>query len=110
MVRHNDTLGRTFAALADPTRRHVLERLLRGPAPVSELAERHRLSVPGMLKHVRVLEAAGVVRTEKDGRVRRCGLTPAPMQVAARYLDRYRELWERRFDALEELMERRRET
>jgi DNA-binding transcriptional ArsR family regulator len=83
---------------------------VRGPAPVSELAERYRLSVPGMLKHLRVLEAAGVVRTEKDGRVRRCGLTPAPMQAAARYLDRYRELWERRFDALEELMERRRRT
>jgi DNA-binding transcriptional ArsR family regulator len=110
MVRYEDPVGRTFAALADPTRRQVLERLLRGPASVGELSTRHGVSVPGMLKHVRVLEDAGVVRTEKDGRVRRCGLTPTPLGAAARYLDRYRELWERRFDALEELVQRGRKS
>jgi DNA-binding transcriptional ArsR family regulator len=106
MVRYEDPVSRTFAALSDPMRRQVLERLLRGPASIGELAAPHELTVPGMLKHVRVLEEAGLLRTAKDGRIRRCGLTPAPMRAAARYLDRYRALWERRFDALEELMRR----
>jgi DNA-binding transcriptional ArsR family regulator len=96
----------TFAALADPTRRRVLDRLARGPASVTELASAHELSVPGMLKHLRVLEGAALLRTAKDGRVRRCGITPAPMRAAAKYLDEFRNLWEHRFDALADLMRR----
>ena len=109
MVKYKDVLSRTFAALADPTRRYVLERLRRGPAAVSELAEPHGLSLPGMLKHVRLLEQAGLLRTTKDGRVRRCGLSPRPLRDASRYLDRYRALWESRFDALAEYLERMKE-
>jgi DNA-binding transcriptional ArsR family regulator len=104
MVRYSDELSLTFAALADPTRRRVLERLTAGPASVSELATSHDVTVPGMLKHLRVLENAGLLRTAKSGRVRRAGLTPRPMRTAARYIDRYRSHWERRFDALEDYL------
>jgi DNA-binding transcriptional ArsR family regulator len=103
MVRYSDALSRTFTALADPTRREALERLASGPASVSELAAPHGLTVPGMMKHLAVLESAGLLHTEKDGRVRRCGLTAEPMRAAADYLGGYRRLWETRLARLEAL-------
>jgi len=106
MVRYEDSLSLTFTALADPTRRRVLKRLARRPAAVTELASAYQVSVPGMLKHLRVLERASLLRTAKDGRVRHCRIAASPMRSAAKYLDNFRELWERRFDALEELMRR----
>jgi DNA-binding transcriptional ArsR family regulator len=107
MVKYEDRIGSTFLALSDPTRRHVVARLARGPATVSELASEHDLTLPGMMKHLRVLEAADLLRSMKDGRVRRCALSAAPMRTAWRYLDQYRQLWERRFDALAQLLEER---
>lgn len=104
MVRYSDELSLTFAALADPTRREVLERLAEGPATVSELAEPYDMTLPAMMKHLRVLEEAGLLRTEKSGRVRRCGLTPGPMQSAGGWIEQYRDLWEGRLDALEEYL------
>jgi DNA-binding transcriptional ArsR family regulator len=110
VVRYADELSRTFSALSDPTRRAVLERLVEGPATVSELATSHEVSVPGMLKHLRVLQDARLLRTAKRGRVRSCGLTPRPMRRASRYIDRYRALWEKRFDALEAHLRRMKES
>ena len=82
MVKYS-RLDRTFGALADPTRREILERLVRGPASVSELAGPAGMSMPGLLKHVRILEQAQLVTTEKQGRVRRCRLDPGHLDDAA---------------------------
>jgi DNA-binding transcriptional ArsR family regulator len=103
MVNYEDQrLDATFAALADPTRRAILARLARHDASVSELARPFRISLPGVHKHLGVLERAGLVAHTKDGRVRRCRLVrgPSPMQDAARWIERYRRFWEARFDAL----------
>lgn len=101
MVNHfSDSLGATFAALADPTRRAILERLARGDASVSELAEPFQVSLPAISKQLRVLEQAGLVTREKEGRVRRCRLDAEPMKEAARWLARYRRYWERQLDSL----------
>jgi|SoiMethySBSTD1v2_1073268.scaffolds.fasta_scaffold174776_4 DNA-binding transcriptional ArsR family regulator len=104
MVRYQDPVSLTFAALSDPTRRGVLSMLARGPATVGELADAHDQSVPGMLKHLRVLENASLLETMKNGRIRRCGIKPAPMRAAQRYLDGFSDLWERRFDSLERVV------
>ncbi|HYZ19251.1 MAG TPA: metalloregulator ArsR/SmtB family transcription factor [Gaiellaceae bacterium] len=100
------SLDRTFAALADPKRRDILERLSRGPATVSELARPHGLSLPGALKHVRVLERADLVTTTKRGRTRECRLGPAQLEDATQWIDLYRRRWERRLDGLERYVER----
>jgi DNA-binding transcriptional ArsR family regulator len=100
-------LDRTFAALSDPTRRDILERLAAGPASVSELARPFPISLPGLLKHVHVLEQANLVTTEKRGRTRECRLGPEPMDEAGRWVETYRRQWERRFDRLEAIIERR---
>jgi DNA-binding transcriptional ArsR family regulator len=104
MVRYSDSLSLTFVALADPTRRDALERMANGSASVSELAAPHGMTVPGMMKHLAVLESAGLVHAEKDGRVRRCDLTAAPMREASAYLARYRRLWDRRLARLDALV------
>ena len=104
MVKYQDPVSLTFAALSDPTRRRVLNALARGPATVSELAAAHEQSVPGMLKHLRVLREAKLLETVKNGRVRRCGIKAGPMRVAQRYLDGFSDLWERRFDSLERVV------
>jgi len=109
MAKYEDRIGATFLALSDPTRRHVVARLARGPATVSELAAEHDLTLPGMMKHLRVLEDADLLRSMKEGRVRRCALSAAPMRNAWRYLATYRQLWERRLDALAELLETKKE-
>ncbi len=106
MVQYQ-TVDRTLAALADPTRRDILERLGRqGEASVSELAEPAGISLTGMKKHLRVLEEAGLVSTEKVGRTRRCRLEPNGLEGLRAWMDSYRTMLEERFDRLEELLER----
>jgi len=101
MVQYEDIdLDRVFAALADGTRRQVLVALGQGPSSVSALAQPHGMSLTGFMKHLRVLEAAGLVQREKSGRVVRCDLNAAPLQEAAVWLSRYRQFWSERFDAL----------
>jgi DNA-binding transcriptional ArsR family regulator len=94
-------LDSTFAALTDPTRRAILAQLSLGEAPVSSLAGVQAMSLPALLKHVTSLERAGLVRTQKEGRVRHCRLEAAPLAEAAAWIDGYRKFWEKRFDALE---------
>ena len=102
------TLDQTFAALSDPTRRDVLDRLVRGPASISELAGPAGMSLTGMKKHVQILEGARLVTTEKVGRTRRCRLGPERLEDAAQWIQWYRRQWERRFDGLEAYLDKRR--
>jgi DNA-binding transcriptional ArsR family regulator len=99
-------LDRTFSALSDPTRRDILERLGSGPATLSELAHPLDISLPGVLKHVRVLEAAQLVTTERNGRTRECRLGPERLDDASQWIAMYRLRWERRLDRLEGLIEK----
>ena len=99
-------LDRTFRALADPTRRSILERLRTGPASVTTLAEPFPMSFAAVSKHLRVLEEAGLVRREARGRERRCHLRAAPLRAAAAFAADYREFWEPRLDALEVFLSR----
>src|SRR5690606_30533455 len=98
---HAATLDATFAALADGTRRGVLEQLWRGDASISELAARFGMTLTGMKKHVGVLEQAGLVTTEKLGRVRTCRLGPRRLEEEAAWIERHHRLWSERFDALD---------
>ena len=98
-------LNASFAALADPTRRGILERLGRADASVTELAERFDMTLTGIKKHVGVLERAGLVSTEKLGRVRTCRLGRRRMADEAAWLARYQRLWEARFDALDQVVQ-----
>ena len=107
MVTSARALDRTFAALADPTRRAILARLARGEATVGELARPFRVSRPAVSKHLRVLEQAGLVQRERDGRVSRCALDAEPMREAAEWVERYRVFWTGRLDSLERYLERR---
>ncbi len=99
-------VDRTFAALADPTRRSVLERLARGSATITELAEPFGISLTGMKKHVQVLEVAGLVATAKVGRARQCSLGPQRLDDAQAWIDTYRQMLEQRLDRFGELLER----
>jgi DNA-binding transcriptional ArsR family regulator len=99
-------LDRTFAALADPTRRAILERLGEGSATISELAEPFGISLTGLKKHVRVLEDVELVTTEKVGRARRCNLGPRRLEDAQRWIETYRHMLDQRLDRLGELLER----
>lgn len=89
-----------FHALADPTRRRIVEQLSRGPASVSAIAAPLAISLPGVLQHLQVLEASGVVRSEKVGRVRTCRLEPRVLTLAERWIADRRATWEQRFDRL----------
>jgi len=95
----------SFAALSDATRRGVLEQLGRADASISELAEKFHMTLTGMKKHVGVLEQAGLVTTEKVGRVRTCRLGRRRLEEEAAWIERYRQLWAARFDALDEVVE-----
>jgi DNA-binding transcriptional ArsR family regulator len=99
-------VDRTLAALADPTRRDVLERLGRGSATISELAAPYGISLTGMKKHVRVLEDAGLVATEKVGRTRRCTAGPRRLEDLEAWVDGYRQMLDERLDRFGELLER----
>jgi DNA-binding transcriptional ArsR family regulator len=101
MVKQRDTsLDLVFAALSDATRRDVLERLGAGSSTVTELAQPHGMSLPGFMKHLAVLEAAGLIARSKEGRVVRCELDAGPMQEAAMWISRYERFWTERLDAL----------
>lgn len=101
MVKYeDDVLNAVFAALADPTRRKVLQTLEQGSLSVGQLAAPHGMSLPGFMKHLRVLETAGLVTRAKDGRVVNLALLPEPMQEAAMWLSRYEKFWSDRLDAL----------
>lgn len=106
MVKHS-ALDRTFSALADPTRREILERLGRGPATISELARPFDISLPGLLKHVQVLEQAHLVTTEKHGRTRQCRLGSDQLDDAAQWIATYRRHWEGRLDRLGGYLDKR---
>ena len=105
MVQHSQ-IDRSFAALADPTRRAVLERLGRGGASISDLAEPFGISLTGMKKHVHVLEDAGLVTTEKVGRTRVCTLGPQRLDDVQLWIDGYRRTLDQRLDRLEAFLER----
>jgi DNA-binding transcriptional ArsR family regulator len=98
-------LDASFAALADGTRRGVLEQLGRSDASISDLAHRFGMTLTGMRKHVGVLEHAGLVTTEKVGRVRTCRLGPRRLDEEAAWMERHRDLWDARFHALEQVVE-----
>ncbi|HSZ05230.1 MAG TPA: metalloregulator ArsR/SmtB family transcription factor [Solirubrobacteraceae bacterium] len=105
MVQYESHLDRAFAALADPTRRAILERLGRGSATISELAQPFGMSLTGLKKHVRVLEDVELVRTEKVGRVRECHLGPRRLDDAERWIDGYRQMLDARLDRFGELLQ-----
>lgn len=94
------SIDAVFQALADPTRRTMIERLSRGPASVSELARPLGMSLSAVVQQLRLLETSGLVRTEKTGRVRTCRIEPAALQTAERWIAERRATWERRLDRL----------
>jgi DNA-binding transcriptional ArsR family regulator len=98
-------LDASFAALSDATRRGVLEQLGRADASITDLAEKFQMTLTGMKKHVGVLEQAGLVMTQKVGRVRTCKLGPRRLQEETAWIERYRQLWNARFDELETVVE-----
>jgi DNA-binding transcriptional ArsR family regulator len=97
-------LSLVFHALSDPTRRAVLERLSRDPAPVSELARPFKMALPSFTQHLDVLERCGLVRSRKTGRVRTYELRPQPLEAAETWMTRQRALWERRLDPMDEYL------
>jgi DNA-binding transcriptional ArsR family regulator len=94
------SLDLTFQALADPSRRRMLERLSRGPASVTELAEPLAMTMPAVMQHLQVLEASGLVRSKKAGRVRTCRIEPAALKNAEQWISKRRASWERCLDRL----------
>jgi DNA-binding transcriptional ArsR family regulator len=104
-ARNDAPLDATFGALSDPTRRAILARLARGEATVTELAAPFDVSLPAVSKHLRVLESAGLLRREIDGRIHRCRLAPRPMKDAAAWIETYRVFWEGQLDALANYLE-----
>ena len=107
MVQYTrDRLNASFAALSDATRRGVLEQLGRKDASITDLAEKFHMTLTGMKKHVGVLEQAGLVTTEKVGRVRTCKLGPHRLEDETAWLERYCQLWDARFDELDKVVEK----
>ncbi|HEV7365546.1 MAG TPA: metalloregulator ArsR/SmtB family transcription factor [Gemmatimonadales bacterium] len=100
MVYHSRSLDRTFAALADPTRRAILARLTQGEIPISQLARPFSMSLPAVSKHLRVLQRAGLATIRRDGRSRQCRLVAAPLRGAGEWVEQYRLYWERQLDQL----------
>ena len=101
----SDDIGRVFRAIADPTRRAIVERLVRGPASVKALAEPLAMSLPAVMQHLEVLESAGVIGTQKVGRVRSCRVEPRVLREAERWLNQQRTEWEQRLDNLGDYLE-----
>lgn len=102
MTKYDPDLSQIFHALADPTRRSILTRLAEGPAPVTELARPTGLRLPTVMRHLSVLEEAGLIATTKDGRVRSCAIVPEALATARSWLDEQRAIWETRLDRLDE--------
>ncbi|MGQ0648628.1 MAG: ArsR/SmtB family transcription factor [Gemmatimonadaceae bacterium] len=101
MLNQSPSLDLMFQALADPTRRVMVERLSRGPASVSALAEPLPMSLPAVIQHLQVLETSGLVRSEKVGRVRTCRIEPTALRTAETWITGQRALWEQRLDRLD---------
>src|SRR5881275_53454 len=107
MVKYSSkTLDRTFAALADPTRRRILAHLARGDRRVTDLARPHDMSLPAVSKHLRVLENAGLLRRRRYGRVHEMQLNAKPLKKAAQWVEEYRKFWEGSLDRLAEYLEK----
>jgi DNA-binding transcriptional ArsR family regulator len=106
MVKYPQTLDRTFAALADPTRRRLLARLATGDQRVTHLARHHAMSLPAVSKHLRVLEKAGLLRRRRYGRVHQMRLDAKPLKDAARWVEQYRKFWEGSLDRLADYLEK----
>ena len=105
MPNRSAALDLAYQALADPTRRRMVARLTRGPASVSELAEPLAMSLPAVLQHLRMLEASGLVQSEKKGRVRTCRIEPEALGAAESWIAEQRSQWEARLDRLEDYLE-----
>lgn len=101
MLNYSTALDLTFQALSDPSRRAMVERLVRGPASVSELAKPLDMTLSAVVQHLSVLEASGLVRSQKSGRTRICSIEPKALQAAERWIAQRRSIWERRLDRLE---------
>lgn len=101
MAKYNSDLSLLFHALSDPTRRALLTRLAAGPAPVTELAAPTGLRLPTVMRHLSVLEEAGLIATSKDGRVRSCAIVPEALAPVRTWLDEQRNIWESRLDRLD---------
>jgi len=104
MDQHQQQLDGVFQALADPTRRAVLGRLGRGPASVSELARPFDMALPSFMKHIRLLEGSGLIRTRKEGRVRTCAIEKRRLALVEAWLSAQRAIWEARTDRLEQFV------
>ena len=105
MPNQSTELSAVFQALADPTRRAVLERLGRGPAAMSELAQPFDMALPSFAQHLHMLERSGLVRSQKSGRVRTYRLSPRPLKTAENWMAKQRALWERRLDQLDDYLQ-----
>jgi DNA-binding transcriptional ArsR family regulator len=106
MVNHGDTrIDQVFAALADPTRRGMVQRLSRGPASIGELGRPYRISKPAVTRHVKILERAGLLRRVKAGRTHHCRLDASGMEAAGEWIERNRRFWEASIDALARYVE-----
>src|SRR5712691_11078998 len=111
MVKYSEKgLDAVFAALADPTRREVVKTLAGGSRPVTELSRPFDMSLPGFMKHLGILESAGLIKREKVGRVVSCTLSAGPMKEASEWLTRHHEFWEKRLDALARFLYHQEET
>jgi DNA-binding transcriptional ArsR family regulator len=104
MVNYTNSLDATFGALADRTRRAILATLTMGQASISELAKPHRMSLPAVMKHVRVLEEAGLISQKKSGRTRHCLLAPGPLKDAEEWINQYRVFWQNQFASLDRFL------
>jgi len=104
MLQYSPNLDLAFQALADPARRGMLERLTLGPATVSELARPFEMTLSAIVQHLKVLEAGGLVRSEKVGRVRTCQIEPGALGAAEGWINQRRTTWEQRFDRLEQYL------
>ena len=105
MFRHDAALDLAFQALADPSRRAMVDRLVQGPATVSELAKPLAMSLPGVMQHLAVLETSGLVISEKIGRTRTCRIEPRMLSQAEQWIAERRALWERRLDRLGQFLD-----
>lgn len=104
MDKYQEPLDTLFHALADPTRRAVVQRLVEGPAPVKELAAPHDMALPSFMKHISVLEDAGLITSQKQGRVRTCRFNPEKLAAAEKWFEQQRAIWASRFDNLDNLL------
>lgn len=109
MVKYSEPLDNTFGALADPTRRALLASLMLGQASITELAKPHRMSLPAVMKHVRVLEQAGLVSQKKSGRTRLCQLVAEPLKDAEQWINQYRVFWQNQFTSLDRYLSQEQE-